>query len=285
MANQSETIKAYLCSFKLGSISYSLLPPNPLGPSDISVSVGKVAAPLIPSPTGRMQTYVTAKMNADEDVNPHFCKAADGFKVRINIDQSGWPLSARILYHNPETCDWIRTIIIGEHYGVIHEVTNMESWSGPIPKDKKDVLVCPKGERTVDTLSLVPGERVDLCWQFQDYQLGDIIVSASAWFTTKCLTGGWVRSITEACTNTQRRFVVYIEGKTYLLSRTDFYPYQVGDWVFVRRDPGTEFIDNYGTSPWDANTPISGRTAECPPFSGNGIIVPLQIRGIGAYYF
>lgn len=267
------TAKAWLCPDLRDAISVSEFSSDCDAGVPLKENEGLVTARLAATADAGNVAHVNAKI-VPEGVIAKLCKGQlSGSLVYYMVLLNEWIEDLLgpgfvLKFNSPEDCDWLMTQLIGHHYGEIsHTVPG--SGGGDCPETKADAF-SGGGLSTVITDSLVPGETVAMAWWFS----GDPVpVSAAHTFVfTCCLTGGYVTAVEAEYGTTYITYEVRAEGVLYTdVAPTDFYEYQVGDWVYLIK-PGGGCAE-------------TGRPETCQGIELDAeteiVIAPFQINGIG----
>lgn len=167
----------------------------------------------------------------------------------------------------PMAADWHESRIRSQFDGGLPHLTQ-----NPIPREipagKSDVL--PDDEISVVTTSLVPGERI---WAEHDYLLTEGVGTVHQFFRTLSMVGGEVTAKT-AHPTISGLFTYTVDAAGSVISGilpSDYYPYQVGDWVYLL------------TLSADATSQV--RDVLKPPDKTEGAVrlAPYQINNRGAF--
>lgn len=185
----------------------------------------------------------------------------------IDGDPPYWTAGARIHGTIPMACDW-KESRIKSRFNSLPVLTQ-----NPIPREiqssKEQSL--PDDEISTVTTYLIPGEDI---WIEHDYSLTASNATAHQYWRTIAMTGGiivdkWEHSSIEGL----YQYDVDAEGTIYNdLLPTDYYPYEVGDWVFILT-----------LTPVAVLTDREVLTPDKPGPSDQLRIAPYEIAGHGQY--
>jgi len=147
----------------------------------------------------------------------------------VNNEPPYWADGVRIHGTIPMAADWHESRIKAQLDGGLPLLTQ-----NPIPREipasKSDVL--PDDKISVVTTSLVPGERI---WAEHEYLLTDGVGTAHYYWKTLAMTGGEVTAKT-AHPTISGLFTYTVDAGGAVISGilpSDYYPYEVGDWVYL----------------------------------------------------
>lgn len=249
--SDSLSITVYLCSgeelgIATNSISKGVSVSSTNNTSDINVTAYIVPAGFIPP-----QDIVTAHI-APVGAFLILCKQKLSLNIWPNSDAStvvytgtnhqpqntnwGAVKDVSLGYNIPQNCGWLQTTVQGEHLGFIEIIRPNRT---PRSINKPDGTFMSKAEvlgglwqRATEVQNLVPGEKIIILHEFQFSTFPQV----EMWTQYAALTGGWILARYPSTNrySVANLYDIDVEGKTLQnIVATDFYDYQVGDWVFL----------------------------------------------------
>lgn len=139
-----------------------------------------------------------------------------------------------IYFENPKgACHWEYSLLQSFFYG---PRVMMYPEDGELPFSKQFVYPYDEGQVYNHTSKIRVGEDLTVTWKFKGLPATP---ARSVYYHGYNITGGRIIGILHPPDSEDRFYSVSVEGKVGYIQATDYYPYEVGDWVsvvFVRND-------------------------------------------------
>lgn len=224
-------IITYMCGNKLCAIETGNVPFDNDGPDSIIVGEGVIEVPMIPNSINPDNMFIEIEMVGETVYIPRICRQDETFEWEITWNEDNEESETiTITFSNSSFCDWVRTVITGDHYGDIY-IVDVGSGNDAIPEDFDDVF-SGGNISSIDKDQLVPGEQIAMYYKFRTQE--ELQIVATDYIHSCCITGGYIIAVNGSYGDEAITYDVNIEGTVYTdLVPSDFYEYQVGDFVFV----------------------------------------------------